>query len=200
MVSNLLEFMSWQSRTIGRKFSHNSFKETNFLPVCHHYGKVGRIRPNCFKMNRLLKKVFNYSGQPRRAPRAKIDLSTTGNQKVWVKKPNGSYNVALMSSVYDIFDNWYFDSCWSRHMTGKKENLLDYKKIRGCYVRFGDVEKGRVSVLELLMQQVTNITKCNSCSRIESKSPKYQSTMFLYMITMKYVISRSYDKCYKLLK
>ena len=34
--------------------------KVKFIPTCHHCGKIGHIRPNCFKLNRMHSSVNSY--------------------------------------------------------------------------------------------------------------------------------------------
>lgn len=114
----------------GRHYTLNSFRENRFVPVCYHCAKLGHIRPNCFMLRKQQDRNFYYCSQPRITPRTKIDLTTTSDQKVWIKKNKKDVNVSFMTSLINLADDWYFHSGYSRHTTGKKENLLDYRHIK----------------------------------------------------------------------
>ncbi|GAA0159088.1 hypothetical protein LIER_15955 [Lithospermum erythrorhizon] len=53
-------------------------------------------------------------------------------------------NVAFTSLKATAWTGWYFDSEWSRHVTGNKSYLSRIEKIRGDYVTFDEEEKDRI--------------------------------------------------------
>ena len=53
----------------------------------------------------------------------------------------GLISALCFQAMYEeLYDNlWYIDSGCSRHMTGKREHLRDYREIDGAgFVRFGN--------------------------------------------------------------
>ncbi|GKB00327.1 ribonuclease H-like domain-containing protein, partial [Tanacetum coccineum] len=69
------------------------------------------------------------------SPRAAASISTARHVNIAASKPKGNPQYALQ-------DRGIFDSGCSRHMTGNKSYLIDYKDIDGGFVAFAGSPKG----------------------------------------------------------
>ena len=80
--------------------------------------------------------------KPRNAPKHKIDLRKNNVKKIWIKKSDLICYVAHTSLKVVSTNSWYFDSGCSKHMTGDKIFLKNYKTIDVGHVTFDDGVKG----------------------------------------------------------
>ncbi|XP_039146856.1 uncharacterized protein LOC120284120 [Dioscorea cayenensis subsp. rotundata] len=108
-------------------------KAKKWIPTCHYCGVKGHIRPRCWKMKKDIKggksmKQTLYTREKKKE-----------SKKIWVKKED---LVGYSSIKKSSKDNWYFDSGCSRHMTGDKGFLMNYKECQIGHVTFGDGQKG----------------------------------------------------------
>ena len=117
-----------------------------FVPICHFCGVKGHIRPRCFTLMNLENnyektKFARYFQKPN--PRPKIDL---GNEprKIWVKKSKFKCRVCFTCLRTFATNSWYFDSGYSRQMTGEKDIFVDYKPLLEGLVTCGDGVTTRV--------------------------------------------------------
>ena len=110
--------------------------------VCHHCGRYGHLKPYCYKLY----------GFPKDALKAPIPKARAHNKKVWRLKKNESAQIAHTSLRVSSKEDWYFDSGWSRHMTGMKSYLVDLKAYATSYVTFGDGAKGRIKGIGKLVR------------------------------------------------
>ena len=70
---------------------------------------------------------FNYSyGKPRMTPRLKVETSENKPRTTWIMKTNDKAYVSFISLRTCITNIWYFDSGYSRHMTGDRSVLINY--------------------------------------------------------------------------
>lgn len=65
-------------------------------------------------------------------------------KKIWVPKNGMSGLIAYTSLRAFAREDWYFDSGFSRHMTGVKKFLVNIKSYSTSYVTFGDGSKGEI--------------------------------------------------------
>ena len=115
--------------------------------TCHLCGKVGNIRPICYKLH-------GYSCFSRRRLNNKSSRKTLINQprlsakieqRVKNEIKHNLRNVAFISIyTYISSDDWYFDSRCCRHMTGNFLFLTEFKECNVGHVTFGDGVKGKV--------------------------------------------------------
>ena len=121
-----------------------------FVPICHFCNKPGHIRPKCFEYRNIFKisRHENYhskfAAKSRKTPKHKIDLKKNVVKKIWIKKSDLICYVAHTSLKVVSTNFWYFDSGCSKHMTGDKKFLKNYKTIDVGHVTFGDGVKARV--------------------------------------------------------
>ncbi|KAK2362046.1 gag-protease polyprotein [Trifolium repens] len=110
---------------------------------CDHCGRSGHVMKECFK-------IHGYPQRPRspRKNEKKIlvqqeKYQETQVQKVWRPKEDSKLKAHTCIRL-SSYEDWYFDSGCSKHMTGDKKYL---KKLRPCSkgsVTFGDGAKGRI--------------------------------------------------------
>ncbi|KAG9449455.1 hypothetical protein H6P81_009420 [Aristolochia fimbriata] len=117
-----------------------------FIPTCHFCGVYGHIRPYCYKLQRVRRRNENFKG-----------VKPGAQNLVWVKKDISLF-VAHTARKTDIDGIWYFDSGYSRHMTGSSEFLTNLQKKNGGQVTFGDGGKGSViGICELNVKGLPNL-------------------------------------------
>ena len=110
-----------------------------FVPIGNFCGVKGHIRPRCFTLKNFLENHYEkinfstYFQKP--TPRPKIDLRNDSKKK-WVKKSELKCFVSYTCLRTCATNAWYFDSCCSRHMTGNKDILVDYKPLSEGLVTF----------------------------------------------------------------
>ncbi|KAI3467948.1 hypothetical protein Pfo_024611 [Paulownia fortunei] len=180
-------------------------KSNRFVSTCHFYQIPGHIRPNYFKYNKaLLNGMSIFSGvlqhPAKNTPKIKIDLKNDTKHRIWIRKIILPCHVAHTSLKANIIESWYFNSGYSRHMTGDKENLRDYQNQEGGQVTFGDgvrariIRKGTLNVdgLPTLRNMLhveglkSNLISINLCQVFDDSN--------ICILTCR----RSSDNCYKL--
>ncbi|XP_057444753.1 uncharacterized protein LOC130736999 [Lotus japonicus] len=100
---------------------------------CHYCGRNGHIRPYCFKL-------YGYpqiSSLPRSSENTQV-------KRRWIPKGEVSSLIAHTSFRVSSREDWYFDSGFSRHMTGDKSYLENIRGHTSSYVTFGDGAKGKI--------------------------------------------------------
>lgn len=111
-----------------------------FIPTCHHYSLPRHIRPRCSRYLEAVKQCkFSkppYSARYNTTPRNKVDLKNV--RKIWVRKTDLRCHVAYTSLKAVTSNAWYFDSGYSRHMTGTQKYLIDYQCVNEGHVTFED--------------------------------------------------------------
>ncbi|XP_030479336.2 uncharacterized protein LOC115696583 [Cannabis sativa] len=90
----------------------------------------GHIRPKCYKLQNYLKAMFN---RPNSFPQPNKSHGRKPCREWKMKsKPNPSVGlVAKLSLSAFVEGQWYLDSGCSRHMTGNKKVLVNYKDEKG---------------------------------------------------------------------
>ena len=76
-------------------------------------------------------------------PRPKIDLRNESKKK-WVKKSELKCFISYTCLRTCATNSLYFHNGCSRHMTGNKDILVNYKPLSECWVTFGDSVTTRV--------------------------------------------------------
>ncbi|XP_062119347.1 uncharacterized protein LOC133833105 [Humulus lupulus] len=128
----------------GRKtILDGQVQKERFVPICHFCNRRGHIRPRCYKLQAYLKAMIDRPNSFQQLNRFTGKLSSSE----WKPKSNLNKNVALvahtsLSAFHE--DQWYFDSGCSRHMTGNRNVLVNYKEGNEGAVTFGDGNKGQV--------------------------------------------------------
>ena len=140
-----------------------------FIPVCHHCGEHGHIRPNCRKFNFSNSNRSLVSLQKQLTEQMKMITELKGcfahslknrvtkhnprqmNNPVWVKKESKLHShdatclVAFTALISKCTDTWYFDSGCSRHMTGNKSWFVSFNnEITTGEVTFGDAKRAAI--------------------------------------------------------
>ncbi|XP_024019817.1 uncharacterized protein LOC112091153 [Morus notabilis] len=121
-------------------------RQKPFIPICYYCSFPGHIRPQCYKYLNALKQGMhlNSPNVARKTPRRKIDGDNRSTRKVWVRKSDLRFYVAYTFLKASTTNSWYFDSGCSRHMTGERSLLKNFKSLTDGHVTFGDGVKGRV--------------------------------------------------------
>ncbi|GAA0151455.1 hypothetical protein LIER_37293 [Lithospermum erythrorhizon] len=101
--------------------------ERKHICKCYHCGIKGHIAPYCYK-------IYGKG-------RSKYFLP----KMQWVTKESILGSVVFTSLKATAWEGWYFDSRFSRHMTGNKSYLTKIEKMKGDCVTFGGGEKGRIT-------------------------------------------------------
>ncbi|XP_060973891.1 uncharacterized protein LOC133039102 [Cannabis sativa] len=126
------------NRRTGRKKPAPS--QEKFVPVCHFCNRRGHIRPKCYKLNTYLRNLIK-----RQSTKGKSYNSSSGASG---RKSTGkAKDVALVAhtSLSAMQENhWYFDSGCSRHMTGSRDSLSNFKDNQEGSVTFGDGNRGKI--------------------------------------------------------
>jgi hypothetical protein len=149
-----------------------SDKNCNSIPMCHHCGISGHIRPNCFQIRSqrpwdrshvpregepgFENQVKNLSDQvkliseklERLTPNERRYVLANNKKKtskqVWVKKED---NLCLVAhTALKILDTclWYLDSDCFKHMTGDKTLLKEVQMGKGGRITYGDGSQSKV--------------------------------------------------------
>ncbi|MCH83415.1 gag-protease polyprotein, partial [Trifolium medium] len=129
-----------------RYSQHRGYK--NSAKRCHHCGKYGHIKSECFKL-------YGYPTQKVNSPRnnkkknltkkmvkTKATYKDTQTKKVW--KPKATTCMSAQTSFRGSKAKWYFDSRCSKHMIGVKKHLTEVKSHSNGYVISSDGRKGRI--------------------------------------------------------
>ncbi|XP_062080574.1 uncharacterized protein LOC133785341 [Humulus lupulus] len=118
-------------------------QKERFVPICHFYNRRGHIRPRFYKLQTYLKAMIDRPNNFQQLNRFNGKLSYSE----WKPKTNLSTNVGLAAHTsLSAFhkDQCYFDSGCSRHMTGNRNVLVNYKKGKEGDVTFCDGNKGQI--------------------------------------------------------
>ncbi|XP_050888765.1 uncharacterized protein LOC127093915 [Lathyrus oleraceus] len=99
--------------------------------TCHYCGNFGHLKSLCFKLY----------GYPRSPTEPRANQVVIETRKEWIPKLVTTSLIAHTSLRASVKEDWYFDSGWSRHMTGVKKFLVDIKSYSISYVTFGDGDK-----------------------------------------------------------
>jgi hypothetical protein len=112
---------------------HDSKKEkVSSCWKCHYCNKKGHIKPFCYRLY----------GYPL-LYQSKLHEPVVSNvKKEW--KPKCVGLIANTSLRASSSEEWYFDSCCSRHMTGVDTFLENVRPYATSYVTFGDGAKGKI--------------------------------------------------------
>ncbi|KAI3465123.1 hypothetical protein Pfo_021786 [Paulownia fortunei] len=179
-----------------------------FIPICYFCNILGHICLKCFKYLKALKN------------RMHIQTSFSGLLQHGVKHrsrqtPNIKIDLKLRTSLKaNTCESWYFDSSCSKHMTGNKENLENYKIMEQGHIIFGDGVGGIILGNGTL--DVEGLPKLNNVLYVEGLKANLISisqlcdqnlfvkfTKDIYQVfdeTNKCVLTglRSFDNCYLL--
>ena len=98
-------------------------------------------------------KFSRYFQKP--TPRPKIDLDNDSKME-WIKKNEFKCFVSYTCLRACATNAWYFDSGCSRHMTGDKNILVDYKLLSEGLVNLVMVSLREFLVEKLLMLKIFN--------------------------------------------
>ncbi|XP_062088790.1 uncharacterized protein LOC133795353 [Humulus lupulus] len=128
--------VSIKNNTGGKHISgHKSAQGSRFVPICHFCNRRGHIRPKCYKLQNYIQLFVQ---------RNTIFPDKTSKRDERFKSNRNVALVAHTSLAAFKDDMWYFDSGCSRHMTGNKEILMNFKDISEGLVTFGDGNKGQI--------------------------------------------------------
>ncbi|XP_062076044.1 uncharacterized protein LOC133780190 [Humulus lupulus] len=144
----------------GRKpILDGQIQQERFVPVCHFCNKRGHIRPRCYKLQAYLKAMID---RPNSFPQLNRFTGRLSSSE-WRPKSDLNKSVALVSHTsLSAFqeDQWYFDSGCSRHMTGNRNVLVNYKEGKEGAVTFGDGNKGQIfGKGDLVLNRVAPLTE-----------------------------------------
>ncbi|XP_062075335.1 uncharacterized protein LOC133779378 [Humulus lupulus] len=128
------------------KFSNEKMQK--FVPICHFYNRRDHIRPRCYLLRSYLR---NLVGRQANTTRPSL-VEGKDSKEVWRPKLTSSSQeekgVSVLVAHTSLFafkdDQWYFDSGCSKHMTGNKQLLNNYKEGTEGMVTFGDGNKGAI--------------------------------------------------------
>ncbi|KAK2363199.1 gag-protease polyprotein [Trifolium repens] len=110
---------------------------------CDHCGRSGHVMKECFK-------IHGYPQRPRspRKNEKKIHVQQEKYQETQVKKvwrPKEDSKLKAHTCIrLSSYEDWYFDSGCSKHMTGDKKYLKELRPCSKGSVTFGDGAKGRI--------------------------------------------------------
>ncbi|WJX61979.1 hypothetical protein P8452_47025 [Trifolium repens] len=110
---------------------------------CDHCGRSGHVMKECFK-------IHGYPQRPRppRKNEKKILVQQEKYQETQVKKvwrPKEDSKLKAHTCIrLSSYEDWYFDSGCSKHMTGDKKYLKELRPCSKGSVTFGDGAKGRI--------------------------------------------------------
>ncbi|XP_062094311.1 uncharacterized protein LOC133800368 [Humulus lupulus] len=128
----------------GRKtILDGQIHKERFVPICHFCNKRGHIRPRCYKWQVYLKAMIDRLNSFQHLNRFTGKLPSSE----WKPKSDLNKNVALVAHTsLSAFqeEQWYVDSGCSRHMTGNRNVLVNYKEGNEGAVTFGDGNKGQI--------------------------------------------------------
>ncbi|KAK2368373.1 gag-protease polyprotein [Trifolium repens] len=110
---------------------------------CDHCGRSGHVIKECFK-------IQGYPQRPR-SPRKnekkilvqQVKYQETQVRKVWRPKEDSKLKAHTCIRL-SSYEDWYFDSGCSKHMTGDKKYLKELRPCSKGSVTFGDGAKGRI--------------------------------------------------------
>ncbi|XP_024019486.1 uncharacterized protein LOC112091030 [Morus notabilis] len=128
-----------------RKSSHDHFG-LGYSGECQSSNFPGHIQPRCYKYLNALKRGMHLTSPnvARQTPKRKINGDNRSTRKVWVRKSDLSCHAAYTSLKASTTNSWYFESGCSRHMTGERSFLKNFKSLTDGHVTFGDGVKGKV--------------------------------------------------------
>jgi hypothetical protein len=106
------------------------------LKRCDYCGKFGHLMTQCYKR-------LGYP-QKRISPKKEIQTQRVKYKEVWKPKSTNKNLMAHTPLRLSSYEDWYFDSGCSKHMTGKEKDLKELKTHPGGNVIFGDGDKGRI--------------------------------------------------------
>ncbi|XP_071723407.1 uncharacterized protein [Rutidosis leptorrhynchoides] len=132
--NNLFGVGHTPSRTEKGSSSGYKNRVTKNRIICHYCNKPGHIRPWCFVRQNDIRRLI--SSLPKRHPKKKVDIFNHTQRKIWVKKRELKNLMCRFSTKKGA--DWYFDSGYSQHMTGKGENLKNIVYKKQGTVTYGD--------------------------------------------------------------
>ncbi|XP_057444324.1 uncharacterized protein LOC130736517 [Lotus japonicus] len=107
------------------------------------------------KQGRSVKDIgFSYKYENKgnqKASKKFIQKVLKSSQKAWIPKGEVSCLIAHTSFRVSSSEDWYFDSGFSKHMTGNKEYLENLKEYSSISVTFGDGAKGKIKCIGKLV-------------------------------------------------
>ncbi|WJX52063.1 hypothetical protein P8452_38207 [Trifolium repens] len=124
--------------------------------VCHHCGKKGHIRPFCYKLY----------GYPNQKVKPNVVQEESVVKKEWRPKEDNAglpieENIGLIAHTSlraSSWEDWYFDSGCSRHMTGEEKYLINVRSYKASFVTFGDGAKEEiVGIGDLINHELPNL-------------------------------------------
>ena len=142
--------------------------------IYHYCGKPGHIRPFWYKLHGFGKIALNFRNVI--SMRRRVQSAGCSGEAVWRRKETKSHkkcNVAFTSVHISNFEERYFDSGCSRHMTEKSLLLTDLKESKTYQVMFGDDVKGNVIGKGNINQSGTPVL--NDVKLVEGSSAKFIS-------------------------
>ncbi|XP_024013198.1 uncharacterized protein LOC112087519 [Eutrema salsugineum] len=145
-------------------------RKTRHKRVCYFCHKAGHKQRNCFKRKNIIKKARRnricypepkyygmvwISKQALYTGKAEDYQGNSVTQegrcdvvcnfaRISVTEPEMISNVAYTSTDGEVSSAWYFDSGFSRHMTGNQEWFNELNKVKGGQVTFGDGGQGKI--------------------------------------------------------
>ena len=128
---------------------------------------------------------------PRKILRLKIDINNKP-RKIWMKKSDLKCLTSFTCLKAYTTNSWYFDSgrC-SRHMTGDRSLLVNYKRVFGGLVTFGDGIKRRVLGKETL--NIRGFPKIKNMLHVDGF--KTNLIIISQLCELSLYVKFTYDKC-----
>ncbi|XP_073041784.1 uncharacterized protein [Primulina eburnea] len=163
-----------------RQISTKKSKSRKRHFICHYCFRPGHIKPYCYykrwESEQVLPQVL-YNTRRNTANRKPTV------KRVWVPKAKIQCSVICTSLKNNIAGIWYFDSGYSRHMTGSKDHLIDYVELRSGHVTYGGGAKGRIADKGTL-----NVDGL----------PNLHNVLYVEGLNSNLISTRSADNCYQL--
>ncbi|KAK2356066.1 gag-protease polyprotein [Trifolium repens] len=116
---------------------------------CDHCGRSGHVMKECFKIHGYPQRSRSPRENEKKILVQQVKCQETQVKKVWRPKEDSKLKAHTCIRL-SSYEDWYFDSGCSKHMTGDKNYLKELRPCSKGSVTFGDGAKGRIKGISKL--------------------------------------------------
>ena len=110
---------------------------------CDHCGRSGHVMKECFKIHGYPQRSRSPRKNEKKILVQQEKYQETQVKKVWRPKEDSKLKAHTCIRL-SSYEDWYFDSGCSKHMTGDRKYLKELRPCSKGSVTFGDGAKGRI--------------------------------------------------------